>query len=580
MQATLRGFFHSANIYAGLLPGVSEKFHPLLRFPARRLFLQSQLGFPDSTLPKVDMARFERCIDTFDPSEFSIVFASAYVDNPASAMGHSFLRICSKKNTGQREILDYGVNYAANVAKEGGIIYSLKGVFGFFPGNYGLLPYYVSLQQYVHIENRDLWFYHLRLNDEQMNLILCHLWEMGNSYSRYYFFTKNCSYALIALLNVAQADSVDLLDSLPTVAIPIETIRSAQRAGIVDSITYRPATLTRINWSNRHISHDQQTLLRALVFAPDSLTMVNVLHSSKLSISEQAQVVDLALEYTLVKKRSDATHSDPIWSILNNALLDQRRSMPDHPIIMTPPIDTVQYSPLRVHEPYQAGIATGLTGFAPFLDLSFRMTYQDMNEFDEGLKPESVLDFLDLRLRMIGGSVDVGQGNTIPVPRKKILQVQEFTGLELASLSAEHEIKYPPSYWFALGIDRPPLWNTPNRDPLSAYGLWTLGRTVSLSNSHSLLAFGLAGGRVRVCEDYRYESSLQPMIQSGLKWAPSHYVSLFANAQSAYGILGQRGWELKQKVELRIGDARYDMRLAGQNWNKRGEASLIFHIYY
>ena len=64
-------------------------------------------------------------------------------------------------------------------------------------------PFYLKTQGYSNLESRDLWDYDLDLTPAQIAFLLKHAWEMGSTYSDYYFFTKNCSYQLLTLLEAA-----------------------------------------------------------------------------------------------------------------------------------------------------------------------------------------------------------------------------------------------------------------------------------------------------------------------------------------------------------------------------------------
>jgi len=58
-------------------------------------------------------------------------------------------------------LLSFAVNYAARTDETNGFAYAIKGVFGFYPGYYSLLPYYVKVREYNDLERRDVWEYPL-----------------------------------------------------------------------------------------------------------------------------------------------------------------------------------------------------------------------------------------------------------------------------------------------------------------------------------------------------------------------------------------------------------------------------------
>ena len=63
----------------------------------------------------------------------TLVYATAYLNSPASMYGHTFLRL--SRSTGEgNPLLDYAVNFAADVDTENGLLYAMKGVAGRLPG--------------------------------------------------------------------------------------------------------------------------------------------------------------------------------------------------------------------------------------------------------------------------------------------------------------------------------------------------------------------------------------------------------------------------------------------------------------
>ncbi len=66
-----------------------------------------------------------------------MVFASGYVNSPASMFGHTFLRIDSSLENSP--LLSFAVNYAALTdPKDGGIAFTVKGMLGGYKGYYSV----------------------------------------------------------------------------------------------------------------------------------------------------------------------------------------------------------------------------------------------------------------------------------------------------------------------------------------------------------------------------------------------------------------------------------------------------------
>ena len=52
------------------------------------------------------------------------------MNNPASMFGHTFLRIDQRGQTQNTRILAYTINFAADVPKDEGLAYPIRGIFG------------------------------------------------------------------------------------------------------------------------------------------------------------------------------------------------------------------------------------------------------------------------------------------------------------------------------------------------------------------------------------------------------------------------------------------------------------------
>jgi len=225
LDATLRAFFLP-------LRAVSEtgdaNEHPLCRFPARFLFLRETLAIDASRLPVQRCPKAESFLAELDPGSLTLIFSAYYLNNPASAFGHTFLRLNKQHSLAvgeRRELLDYGIDYSADVDTDNAIIYAFKGIVGLFPGTFKRVPYYYKVRTYNDYESRDLWEYELSLGPKQLLMLSAHLWELGHTYFAYYYLTENCSYHVLSLIEVADP-SLHLLEGISAPVIPADTVRA------------------------------------------------------------------------------------------------------------------------------------------------------------------------------------------------------------------------------------------------------------------------------------------------------------------------------------------------------------------
>ena len=180
VAATLASFFVP-------LADVAEgKEHPQCNFPARFKWLNRQLAFDLDRLEIQPCDRLDRWMENLDPVGATLVFASYFLNNPASMFGHTLMRIDSRRTGSGNNLMNYGVNYAAATDTENSFLYALKGLTGAFQGRFAIFPYYTKVQEYNNWESRDLWEYELKFTEDQLNMMLLHLWELGGSYFDYY----------------------------------------------------------------------------------------------------------------------------------------------------------------------------------------------------------------------------------------------------------------------------------------------------------------------------------------------------------------------------------------------------------
>lgn len=65
--------------------------------PARFKWLSQQLEFDTNQLALQKCDRLDRWIETLDPVGITLVFASYFMNNPASMFGHTLVRIDSRR---------------------------------------------------------------------------------------------------------------------------------------------------------------------------------------------------------------------------------------------------------------------------------------------------------------------------------------------------------------------------------------------------------------------------------------------------------------------------------------------------
>ncbi|MGH7829328.1 MAG: DUF4105 domain-containing protein, partial [Candidatus Binatia bacterium] len=147
LEATLARFFSTKLVGRSRQPARCA-------FIARYAWLRAALAIDESLLPPEPCERFRSWFAELNPESITLIFPSAYMNNPSSMFGHLLLRVDQKGQTEQTRILAYTVNYSAEVTTDNGIVFAVLGVVGGFKGYFSTHPYYVKAKEYGDFENR------------------------------------------------------------------------------------------------------------------------------------------------------------------------------------------------------------------------------------------------------------------------------------------------------------------------------------------------------------------------------------------------------------------------------------------
>lgn len=300
------------------------------RFPARFTWLQQRLGlWPDYAVLEHCPALRDWYAGLAAPA-LSIHFAAAYLDSPSSMFGHTFLRF---HTAGAPALLTPTVNYAANTAQRGGDLdFVVRGLFGGFPGTADQLPYFRRLRIYADNEGRDIWEYRLNLDAAAIDRLLLHLWEVKDEVFDYYFLDENCAYRTLALLAAARPE-LDLLADHDAVVVPIDTIRTLQRHGLIAAIGYWPSSVKTLEHHTADFSAAEFGAVRRVAAGMPLLEAV-----APLAPSRRAPVLAAAAEYLAIRINRDemerATGKQAVQDVIRARL--QLEPPPVPPALATP----------------------------------------------------------------------------------------------------------------------------------------------------------------------------------------------------------------------------------------------------
>lgn len=362
-------------------------------FVARYHWLKDKLAFDDRLLPPLRCERFDNWFKEMGAQSLTMIFPSSFMNNPASMFGHTFLRVDQRGQTEQTRILAYTINYAADAPPEPGFSYAINGLFGGYKGFFSTIPYYLKLQKYRDIENRDIWEYRLNLTDEQIRRLMMHAWELGNAYFDYFFLKENCSYHILSLLEYANPDW-HLTDRFLLFTIPADTIRALiDQPGLVGEIAYRPSRSTQIKRKREVLTDEELRWFRQIMA---DVSVVQSEPFARLPLARRAFVLDLASDYFRYRSATDEKRAER-YKEANRSLLLARselkiRSEDFH-------VEPYVVSPEQGHKTSRADLGVGWRRGQLFQDLSIRAAYHDLLDPDKGYSPDSQIQIVAVSLR-------------------------------------------------------------------------------------------------------------------------------------------------------------------------------------
>src|SRR5437867_4946740 len=118
-------------------------------FVARYHWLKSRLAVDDRRLPPQRCERFQSWFEEMNAQSITMIFASAFMNNPSSMFGHTFLRVDRKGQTEQTRLLAYTIHYAAEVTTQSEIAFAVLGVFGGFRGTFSPILNNIRFKNYA-----------------------------------------------------------------------------------------------------------------------------------------------------------------------------------------------------------------------------------------------------------------------------------------------------------------------------------------------------------------------------------------------------------------------------------------------
>jgi len=378
LHATLDAFFSDEE---------KDDNSSICRFPARYHWLKKELN--GTNFPHAECKEYNKVLETVDPQSTTLVFPSAHINSPASMFGHTFIRINSSYHS---RLLSYAINYAAdsNPDKTNAIIFAIKGLTGGYFGKYSLLPYYEKLKEYRDTEQRDVWEYNLNFTREETLRMFRHIWEMNDTRSFYYFFTNNCSYNMLWLLESGRP-SLELRKHFLYQVIPLETVHVAKEEGLIASYHYRPSKRTRLLKYETLIEKKYIHLPRELVNA--QITAKKIIRDKSIKINQKRYILESAVEYLEYQYSKSKIKKNNYLELFHEFTTQRAKlGMTQKLDIKTPP------NPIYGHRAIRTQVGVGEKEGNIVSYLGIRPAYHDLEDNNYGFLRGTQIEFLNFLL--------------------------------------------------------------------------------------------------------------------------------------------------------------------------------------
>jgi len=568
LQATLRAFLDPDAI-------VRDDEHAQCAFIARRHWLSRKLG--PALAGSLDLAcpHYERWREGLDAAGLTLIFPEGFMSNPASIFGHTLLRIDAERSNDRGDVLGYAVDFTANTGDDGALKYIVKGIGGAYPAVFGVNPYYEQLERYSDWENRDIWEYPLDVDSSELDFLLMHLWELRGIEFPYYFFTRNCSYELLRLLDIG-VDDLDSTSGVHGPVIPIETVRAMlEDPGLRAEPRYRPAPETQLRAARRSLSREDRRLVQSITSGRTDPQGTSV---QALPPPRRARILEIAydqLRYEYLAGQVTEEESRGLSRRLLIARSQVRSVEPDEPVPDEPGeargVDAPQTRPDQSHEPSLLAVRAGWRDDEAFIDLRLRPAFHDLMDAGGGMLPHTQIRILDTVMRIYPESAQV--------------RLQELTLLEIVSLSPRSRVFRPLAWSGGTGLR---TRRVPGNDELEDSSVWsTHGSAGAAWDPHpGVLLYGLGGLRLDAGPDLDDKVSFGPGAQLGVfvGEAGSRF-KLHAFGVATWFVLGDTTTTIRGGLQGRLTTSRNTSvhlegtvnRAYGESW---GEGLIQVNLHF
>ncbi len=476
LKATLSALFQ---------PLEDDNQQPQCRFVARFHWLASQLDIKQNNLPTVNCKEYKEWRNNVQSEKVTLIFPAYHLNSPSSMFGHTLLRLDPKEDENWSDWLSFAVNFGANInSSDNSLTYAYKGLMGGYPGQFVVTPYYKKILEYSRIERRDIWEYELNLTPKEVNRLVEHLWELKEVNFDYFFFTENCSFRLLELLEIARP-GVELTSEFSVTAIPVDTVRAIEQTGMITKADYRPSRETVLQSMIAKLNDAERDILVQLLENPEQTDKESLAH---LAVERQQLLAQTA--YKLLRFRQNKLARDEAAAKKSYQLLAIINRYP----VTAQAVVSPSVQPENSHHSKQLVLKAGRRDNSNYTELGFRMSFHSLEDNELGF--------------LRGAQINIASVN-FRYSEENDLFLQQLNVIDIFSLTPRSTFFEPLSWRVRTGLER--VYRN-GRDRLVSHVSGGAGYAWNLTSdgiAYSLLTARLEG-------DGHYKNYVEPAMGAAI----------------------------------------------------------------
>lgn len=525
------------------------------RFIARSEWLINQLDIEINLLPAVHCDEYLQWRQLTQADSVTMIFPAYHLNSPSSMFGHTLLRL-DNSNSSNSEWLSFAVNFGADINNDdNSLLYAFRGLAGGYPGIFITEPYFKKIQEYNRIEHRDIWEYKLNLSPEETDRMIKHIWELKTINFDYYFFDENCSYRLLELIEVARP-AVELTDEFILTAIPVDTVRAIEKAQLIESVSYHPASATEIQFTLEAMPDNKRKLVMQL---SEDINTTHAKEFSKLPNEEQKQIINLAYKYLRYQNTKKAR--DPEIAKRSFQLLQKLNSYSSDISVNTK--IPIPIPPEKAHKSKRVTFAIGERLNNQYAEFGFKMAFHNLEDNKDGFLQGAQINIISLKLRT---EDNVG------------LRLYQLDVIDIFSLTPRDEFFNPLSWKVYSGFERQ---LTKNKDQLTYHITGGVGGTWKIVKDYQYYALAI----LRLESNKQLKNTLEAAIGFNTGFL-LHFKSTTAHLQFSGEQFEEKIYRLRaQYTQNFVLSTNHSIKLfARHQWQGNNtefsDINLSYHYYF